>query len=118
MLGYWNTQEGAHSKMGSTAHPSTSPRERCATRFPWPNSALLTGEVGDAVRDLKRELPGDLYVMGSGELIQTLMREHLIDEYLLFVHPLVLGTGRGSLRPAAHQLICDSPPARPRRPVL
>jgi dihydrofolate reductase len=33
-------------------------------------------------------------VMGSGELIQTLMRHNLIDEYLLLIHPLVLGTGR------------------------
>jgi dihydrofolate reductase len=32
--------------------------------------------------------------MGSGELIQTLMRANLIDEYMLLIHPLVLGTGR------------------------
>ena len=32
--------------------------------------------------------------MGSGELIRTLIRHNLIDEYLLFIHPLVLGTGR------------------------
>jgi dihydrofolate reductase len=42
-----------------------------------------------------RQQPGqDLNVMGSGGLIQTLMRHDLIDEYLLLIHPLVLGTGR------------------------
>ena len=32
--------------------------------------------------------------MGSGELIQTLLRHELVDEFLLMIHPLVLGTGR------------------------
>ena len=36
----------------------------------------------------------DLSIMGSGELIQSLMRRSLIDEYVLLIHPLVLGTGR------------------------
>ena len=43
---------------------------------------------------LKRELSKDLVVMGSGELIQSLMRSHLVDEYVLLIHPLVLGSGR------------------------
>jgi RibD C-terminal domain len=60
----------------------------------WPNSRLLKGEAGDAVAELKQRASGDLFVMGSGELIETLMRRNLIDEYLLVIHPLVLGTGR------------------------
>jgi dihydrofolate reductase len=55
---------------------------------------LLHSDVADAVSQLKREQTVDLTVMGSGELIQTLMRHDLIDEYPLFIHPLVLGTGR------------------------
>jgi dihydrofolate reductase len=62
--------------------------------LPWPNSTLLKGEAGDAVEELKQQVTGDLFVMGSGELIQTLMRRRLIDEYLLLTHPLVLGAGR------------------------
>jgi dihydrofolate reductase len=62
--------------------------------LPWMNSTLLHGDVSDAVRRLKSE-PGErLVVLGSGELSQTLMRAELIDEYLLLIHPLVLGTGR------------------------
>jgi dihydrofolate reductase len=60
----------------------------------WPNSTLLGADVAGAVAQLKEEPGGDLNVMGSGELIQTLMRDDLMDEYLLLIHPLVLGTGR------------------------
>jgi dihydrofolate reductase len=50
--------------------------------------------VAEAVAELRRQPGKDLNVMGSGALIQTLMRHGLIDEYLLFIHPLVLGSGR------------------------
>ena len=43
---------------------------------------------------LKEESDEDLAVLGSGELLQTLMRHDLVDEYTLTIHPLVLGTGR------------------------
>lgn len=43
---------------------------------------------------LKGELDKDLVIMGSGELVQSLMRANLIDEYVLLIHPLVLGSGR------------------------
>jgi dihydrofolate reductase len=58
--------------------------------LPWENSTLLTGDVGDAVA----ALDVDLTVLGSGELIRTLMQRDLIDEFVLTIHPLVLGTGR------------------------
>lgn len=42
-----------------------------------------------------REQPGkDLVVLGSGALVQSLMRRNLVDEYVLLIHPLVLGSGR------------------------
>jgi dihydrofolate reductase len=64
--------------------------------LPWVNSALLKGNVPDAVAKLKTEQDKDLdlVVMGSGELIQTLMNHNLIDRYVLLIHPLVLGAGR------------------------
>ncbi|WP_323173300.1 dihydrofolate reductase family protein [Natrialba sp. PRR66] len=60
----------------------------------WQNSTLLKGDVADAVAELKQEPGGDLVVIGSGELVQTLMVNDLVDEYQLMVHPLVLGTGK------------------------
>ncbi len=60
----------------------------------WENSTLLQGDVGEAVAELKARSEKDIVVLGSGDLIQTLMRHDLIDEYQLLIHPLVLGTGR------------------------
>jgi dihydrofolate reductase len=62
--------------------------------LPWMNSTLLQGDVTDAVRELKAGAGERLVVLGSGELVQTLMRARLVDEFLLLIHPLVLGTGR------------------------
>lgn len=60
--------------------------------LPWVNSTLLKGDVVEAVARLKEQQ--DLGILGSGELIQTLMRHNLIDEFVLLIFPLVLGTGR------------------------
>jgi dihydrofolate reductase len=62
--------------------------------LPWENSTLLSGDVPDAVRRLKAEEDKDVVVMGSGELIRSLIPHDLIDEWVLMIHPLVLGAGR------------------------
>ena len=62
--------------------------------LPWRNSTLLKGDAAAAVAGL-RERPGkDLVVLGSGELVRSLMRRNLVDQYVLLIHPLFLGTGR------------------------
>jgi dihydrofolate reductase len=60
----------------------------------WSNSTLLEGDAAEAVARLKEDGDEDLAVHGSGELVRSLMRHGLIDEFLLMIHPLVLGTGR------------------------
>ena len=65
-----------------------------AEPLPWSNSTLLTGDAAPAVATLKQQLDKDLLIMGSGELIQSLMRRNLVDEYILLFHPLILGAGR------------------------
>ncbi len=60
----------------------------------WSNSTLLKGDAAEAVARLKEESGKDLVVLGSGELVQSLMRRNLVDEYVLLIHPLVLGSGR------------------------
>ena len=62
--------------------------------LPWRNSTLLHGDAAEAVAALKEQGDEDIGVLGSGELIRSLMRRNLIDEYVLLIHPLVLGTGR------------------------
>ena len=65
-----------------------------ADPLPWQNSTLLHGDAADAVTALKRQPGGDLAVIGSGELAASLARRSLVDEYVLLIHPLVLGSGR------------------------
>ncbi len=60
----------------------------------WNNSSLLTGDVAEAVSALKRQDGGDLLVMGSRMLVQSLHVHSLVDEYRLMVFPVVLGSGR------------------------
>jgi len=61
--------------------------------LPWVNSTLLAGDVPEAVARLK-DAATDIMILGSGELIGSLMPRGLIDEFVLRIHPLVLGTGR------------------------
>jgi dihydrofolate reductase len=62
--------------------------------LPWENSTLLGGDVAEAVAALKAQPGLDIAVLGSGDLVQTLMRHDLVDRYVLMIHPLVLGSGR------------------------
>jgi len=81
--------------------------------LPWSNSTLLKGDVAEAVARLKEQAEKDIMIMGSGELIQTLMRHNLIDEFTLSIHPLALGTGRRLFAdggaPAAFRLVKSVP---------
>src|SRR6266542_811507 len=71
----------------------------------WQNSTLLEGDVAAAVKALKQEDGGDLHVIGSTELVRTLIEHGLVDEFRLMIDPVVLGGGKrifrddGSLRP-------------------
>jgi dihydrofolate reductase len=77
--------------------------------LPWKNSTLLKGDAANAVAKLKTQRGKDLVVLGSGLLVESLMKRNLVDEFMLLIHPLVLGSGRhlfsngGSL--AALQLV-------------
>jgi dihydrofolate reductase len=62
--------------------------------LPWQNSTLLAGEAAETVTRLRSEPGKDVTVLGSGELLRTLVRHGLVDAYALLVHPLLLGRGR------------------------
>jgi dihydrofolate reductase len=59
----------------------------------WQNSFVITGDVVAQIKKLKEEDGPDLWVHGSGNLIQTLLKHHLIDRMILSIHPLTLGVG-------------------------
>jgi dihydrofolate reductase len=94
MLSYWNTQPDSPFTNALNTTKKYVASRTLREPLPWPNSTLLEGDAVDAVAELRKQTGRDLAVMGSGELIQTLMRANLIDEYMLLIHPLVLGTGR------------------------
>lgn len=60
----------------------------------WQNTRLAEGTVGNAVRQLKREKGKDIIVYGSGSIVSALMQHNLVDEYVLWVHPVFLGKGK------------------------
>ncbi|TME05002.1 MAG: dihydrofolate reductase [Chloroflexi bacterium] len=62
--------------------------------LPWVNSTLLKGDALRSVAELKHRLDKDLMVLGSGKLVRSLMSAALVDEYILLIHPLVLGSGQ------------------------
>ncbi len=77
----------------------------------WENSQLLEGDVGEAVARLKEEDGPELQVHGSSDLIQTLLRHGLIDEFRVLIFPVVLGKGKrlfGESAPAAALKLVDS----------
>ena len=92
MLSAWNARGGPYKDALNNA-PKYVASSDPATRLEWPNSTLLHGDIPAAVAELKRSHTGDLVIMGSGQLIRSLLPHQLIDEYLLFIYPLVLGSG-------------------------
>lgn len=62
--------------------------------LPWSNSTLLKGDAAESVASLREQPGGDIVILGSGELVRSLMRHSLIDQYTLLIHPLSLGVGR------------------------
>ncbi|HEX3200424.1 MAG TPA: dihydrofolate reductase family protein, partial [Actinomycetes bacterium] len=93
LLASWNAQGGPF-KDALNNSPKYVASTTLKEPLPWPNSTLLRGDIVDALRALKAQSGGVLAIMGSGVLIGSLMAANLIDEYLLMIHPLVLGTGR------------------------
>jgi dihydrofolate reductase len=83
---------------GPIADQLNSTRKHVASRtlhsVDWNNSTLITADVAEYVAELKRQDGPEIQVHGSVGLIQTLLEHDLIDEYRLWIFPLVLGKGK------------------------
>jgi dihydrofolate reductase len=64
------------------------------TKLDWANSSLVTGDITGAIDVLKRQSGGNIQVYGSPTLVRSLLRDGLLDELALLVHPIVVGGGR------------------------
>jgi dihydrofolate reductase len=82
--------EGAGVLNNATKHVAS----RSRPALEWQNSVLLDGDAAESVAALKQGDGPELQVHGSGDLIQTLLRGNLVDEFRLWVFPVVLGSGK------------------------
>jgi dihydrofolate reductase len=107
LAGYW---PNAPEEEQILAQPlNTLPKYVASTTLTeplgWQNSTVLQGDVADAVAALKQEDGDDLHVIGSTELVQTLVEHDLVDEFRVMIDPVVVGGGKrifredGALRP-------------------
>ena len=93
MAAFWPTApEEAGGKVFNEATKYVASRSR--PTLDWSNSVLIEGDAADGLAALKQEDGPELQVHGSANLIQTLLRHNLIDEYRLWVFPLVIGSGK------------------------
>ncbi|MFG6491023.1 dihydrofolate reductase family protein [Microbacterium sp. P03] len=93
LLGHWN-EVGGPFKDGLNNVPKYVATSDPTTELPWPNSSVVSGDVPAAVTALRAEVDGNVVIMGSGELVQSLLPHGLVDEMLLMIHPVTLGRGR------------------------
>jgi dihydrofolate reductase len=105
LASYWPT---APEEEAAVAGPLNNLPKYVASRtltdpLEWEHSTVLRGNVVDAVAALKQEFGKDLHVLGSGELVQTLMRHGLVDRYRLIINPIVVGSGKRLFRDGAER---------------
>src|SRR5262245_3983140 len=68
------------------------------TEASWKGTTVIKSDVAASVAKLKQQLGKPIFVVGSSQLAQTLVQHNLVDEYQLWVHPIVLGSGKRLFR--------------------
>ena len=100
MASYWPTPVAATddpivaSKMNATPKYVFSKTLDLAEWGTWNNAHLLQGDMAEETERLKQQPGGNNFIFGSGSIVSALTRLGLVDEYRLFVNPVVLGSGR------------------------
>lgn len=93
MAAYWPyASEETGAKVFNDATKYVASRGR--PTLEWSNSVLIEGDAADGLAALKQEEGPELQVHGSADLIQSLLRRNIIDEYRLWVFPVVIGSGK------------------------
>jgi dihydrofolate reductase len=85
-----STEPGADVLNSARKHVAS----RTLKSVDWNNSTLIKGDVAKYVGDLKKSNGPEIQVHGSGDLIQTLLRNDLVDEFNLWTFPVLLGSGK------------------------
>jgi dihydrofolate reductase len=98
MAAFWPT---APADDPYAQHLNSTPKHVVSTTLrtlDWQPSTLIQDDVAGAVAELKDQQGGNIAVLGSGQLVQTLIAHDLVDEYFLGVFPIVLGSGKRMFR--------------------
>jgi dihydrofolate reductase len=98
MAAYWPT---APEDDPYARHLNSAPKyvaSRTLQDVEWQNSTLIEGDVAEEVAGLKAQPGKNIAVLGSGDLVQTLLEHNLVDEFFLAVYPIVLGSGKRLFR--------------------
>lgn len=94
MAAYW---PGQPSSDPVAAHLNTTSKyvvSRTLNTPGWPPTTVVGGDVADEVAGLKAQGEGTIAILGSGVLVRSLLAAGLVDRLRLFVHPLLLGSGK------------------------
>lgn len=95
MAAYWPRVTDEDNPLASTMNRLAKyVASRTLNNAEWSNSTLLRGEVAEEVARLRRQPGAEIQVLGSGALVQTLLRHDLVDAYRLWVFPVLLGSGK------------------------
>jgi dihydrofolate reductase len=92
---YWPDKTGDDDPMAN--YMNNTPKlvvSRTLDSVEWRNSTLITGNVAEELRGLKQQPGKNISITGSATLVRSLLRDGLLDELRLLVHPIVVGTGR------------------------
>jgi len=107
MAAYWSNQSGGTPMVD---YLNSVPKFVVSTTLndvEWQNSTLIEGNVAEEVSRLKQQPGKDILIFGSADLVNTLMRHDLIDEYRLMVFPVVVGSGKRLFKEAIDTKVLD-----------
>lgn len=97
MAGYWPTVQASKNSPIVAERMNNLPKivfSRTLDKATWSNTALIKGDIVEAMRKLKAEPGPDMVILGSGTIVAQFTDAHLIDEYQVVVNAIVLGDGR------------------------
>ena len=94
MAAFWPFQSDDNPMAASLNSAPKHVATRSRPTFGWKGAVPLLGDLTESVSRLKSEVDGAVVVLGSGDVVRQLMAASLMDELRLFIHPLLLGTGK------------------------
>ncbi|GAA4283200.1 dihydrofolate reductase family protein [Brevibacterium daeguense] len=94
LAAFWPFQSDDNPMAASLNSSPKHVATRTRPALDWTGAVPLHGELAEAVRRLKTATGGDMVILGSGNVLRQLLTAGLIDELRLFIHPLLLGTGK------------------------